>query len=75
MKLKEDLVLKPDDWSIDEWKIVCKVFGLKGYFIDKIVIPSGTEIQERIKEESEKMYRRYYGNNGNILEFIKYEEM
>lgn len=37
-KLKEQLVLEPEDWSNEEWKTICKLFNKNNVLCERIIV-------------------------------------
>lgn len=52
-KSREPIILEPEDWTDDEWKVICKLFGMKR--ADRIVVSNytletlGVELKDVIK--------------------------
>lgn len=38
--IAEPLILEPEDWTVSEWKTICRIFGMKT--ADRIVVSDFT---------------------------------
>lgn len=61
-EIREPLIWEHEDWSADEWKVLCKICGLPAEKTERIVLRA-SEVEYFVAEDSEEALEKETGDN------------